>query len=96
MKDRAASAPRPSIDVGCELAAMNARIDRLTALIEQRLPASSPSPERDWVTVAEAANLVGRTPAAIRARCRTRGIGVKADGGAWRIDRVRLLASRIG
>jgi hypothetical protein len=90
MKDRAASAPRPSVDVGCELAAMNAKIDKLTALVEQ-LVVSPPSPERDWLSIDQAAELVGRTPQAVRLRCRVNKIGHKLNG-EWRVDRARLLS----
>jgi hypothetical protein len=90
------SAIRPAADVSGALEALRIEVAELRALVAERLPAPAPPPpERDWVTVSEAAVLVNRTPAAVRARCRARGIGVKAAGGEWRIDRARLLASGI-
>ena len=92
MKDRAAGVPRPSIDVGCELAAMRAEIAALRELVEQ-LVVSPPPPERDWLSIDQAAELVNRTPQAVRARCRANRIGHKVQG-VWRVDRARLLSLR--
>ena len=47
------------------------------------------TPKREWLTVAEAAIEIGRTPQAVRARCRDRKIGVKVKG-VWQIDRAKL------
>ena len=67
------------------LADVHAEVRELRAMIARLLPKP-----REWITCEEAARLVGRTPAAIRARCRVRPIGVKVDG-TWRVDRVALL-----
>jgi hypothetical protein len=64
-------------------------IEDLRALVEQMVV--QPQPEKlRWVTVAEAARLACRSEAAIRKRCRERGIGVLVDG-KWRVDRARLV-----
>lgn len=94
MKHHAANVPRSSVDVGCvTLETLEAKVDRLVALVEQ-LVVPPPSPERSWVTVDEAAALIGRTAAAVRKRCRASKIGHKVDG-AWRIDRARLVAQKL-
>lgn len=92
MKHHTASVIRPSVDVGCALEALTAKVDRLTALVEQ-LVVSPPSPERSWVSIEEAAALIHRTPAAVRKRCRLNKIGLKVDG-AWRVDRARLVTQK--
>ena len=94
MKHHAANVTRSSVDVGCALATLEAKVDRLVALVEQLVVRPRPPPERAWVTVDEAAALVGRTPAAVRKRCRASKIGHKVDG-AWRIDRARLVAQKL-
>jgi hypothetical protein len=65
-----------------ELLVQREMIERLVA---------QPQPVREWVTVDEAAALVHRTPQAIRARCRSRRIGIKI-GRSWRIDRAQLFS----
>ena len=67
------------------IADVHAEVRELRAMIARLLPKP-----REWITCEEAARLVGRTPAAIRARCRVRPIGVKADG-IWKVDRAALL-----
>ncbi len=67
------------------IADVYAEVRQLREIVERLVPRP-----REWLTVAEAAQLVGRTPAAIRARARVRPIGVKADG-VWKIDRAALL-----
>jgi len=80
-------------DVFAELAATNAKIDRLTALVEQTVVSPPPSPEQGWVSVEQAAALIGRTPQAVRKRCRSNKIGLKIDG-AWRVDPARLVSQK--
>lgn len=65
-----------------------AEVRAMRELLERLLPAA---PAREWLTVEQAAGLLHRTPAAVRARCRMRGIGVKVRG-AWRIDKAALLS----
>jgi len=89
MKDRAASVIRPSVDVGRALEALDAKVDRLIALVEQAV--SAPLPERTWLSIDEAAALINRTPQAVRLRCRVNRIGQKVNG-EWRVDRGRLLS----
>lgn len=92
MRDRTTSVIQPSVDVGRVLEVMSAKIDRLTALVEQ-LVVSPPSPEQSWVSVDEAATLISRTPQAVRKRCRANKIGLKVDG-AWRVNRARLVSQK--
>lgn len=96
MKHHAVSAARPAVDVGCALEALTAKVDRLIALVEERVPA--PLPERSWLSVEEAAALAGRSPQTISGWCRSSHIGTRTRG-RWRIDRGylrRLLISRFG
>jgi len=83
-----ASAPlRPVTLEGlyAELAAIRELLEKLVL---------APSPERSWVTVDEAAALIGRTSAAVRKRCRLNKIGLKVDG-EWRVDRARLVSQKL-
>jgi hypothetical protein len=75
------------------LESVHAEIVELRELVE-RLVVAPPSSERGWVTVDEAAALIGRTAAAVRKRCRANKIGQKV-GGVWRIDRARLVAQKL-
>jgi hypothetical protein len=68
-----------------------AELRSLRELVERFV--SQPQPECVWVTVSEAASLTFRTEAAIRKRCRTRGIGVRVNG-KWRVDRTRLVTQK--
>jgi hypothetical protein len=71
-------------------------LSEIVALRElvERLVVAPPSPERGWVTVDEAAALIGRTPAAVRKQCRINKIGLKVDG-VWRVDRARLVTLKL-
>lgn len=71
--------PAPSVT----LADLATELRSVRELLEQLV--SQPQP-RTWVTIDEAAALLHRTPQAIRARCRSRRIGIKI-GRSWRIDK---------
>jgi hypothetical protein len=47
------------------------------------------APPRDWSTIAEAAELVGRSTVTIRSWCKRHHIGV-FDGGRWNVNREHL------
>jgi hypothetical protein len=64
-----------------ELAAVRALLERLVV---------QPQPAREWLTIEQAASLLGRSPQAVRFRCR-RGLGVKISG-KWRISRDQLFS----
>jgi hypothetical protein len=71
------------------LESVHSEIVALRELVEQLV--STPSPERSWLSIEEAAALVNRTPQAVRLRCRVNKIGLKVDG-VWRVDRAKLLS----
>lgn len=83
---RAGAAPRP-----ITLESLHDEVVAIRELLEQLV--LSPSPERTWVSIDEAAALTNRTPAAVRKRCRVNKIGLKVDG-AWRVDRARLVTQK--
>ena len=91
MTRHATHAIRPAADISGTLAALEAKVDRLTTLVEQLV--SAPSSGRSWVSIEEAAARVNLTPQAVRKRCRTNKIGLKVDG-AWRVDLARLTNSK--
>ena len=65
-----------------------AEVRELRALVERLVLQPVP---REWLSVEEAARLAGRSPQAIRARCRRRGIDVKINN-IWHIDRSAIFA----
>jgi hypothetical protein len=83
-------AGQSSVDIGRALEALTAEMSQMCRLIEERVPAR-PAP-RAWLTVKEAARLVGREEQTITGWCRgRRKIGALVLG-RWRVDRGRICA----
>jgi hypothetical protein len=74
--------PHTIEDVYEEVTALRELVERLVQ------PAA---PEREWLSIEEAATLLCRSPQAVRARCRSRKIGAKI-AGKWRIPRDQLFS----
>ena len=78
------------------LEAVHAELTSLRELIERLLLPTSP--QREWLSVEEAAALTAKSPQCIRGWCRSHRIGSLING-AWRIDRQHLrryLVARFG
>jgi hypothetical protein len=71
-------------------------VEQLRGLVERSLSPSSPP--REWLSIEEAATLVGRSPQCVRGWCRIYKVGVRVRG-QWQVDRRCLrqfLADRFG
>jgi len=91
-------APRPVTlaDVYDAVAVLRGEIAELRAAVAPSAPSSTPP--RDYLSVEEAADLVGRSPQCVTGWCRAHRIGVMVHG-RWHVDRAHLrryLVERFG